>query len=67
MKIEVTLERTQRVAMEFDATEDQIAKLKNGENPFQDEMEKELLDGDERYDYAVNDENGREIVPFSGY
>lgn len=67
MKIEVTLEKTQRVCLEFDATEEQLTRLKNGDNPFQEELEKELPNGDEHYDYAVNDGDGREIVPFSGY
>ncbi len=67
MKIEVTLEKTQRVCMEFDATKEQLESLRNGINPFQDEMEKEIASGDEHYDYAVNDENGKEIVPFSDY
>lgn len=67
MKIEVTLEKTQRVCLEFDATKEQLDMLRNGDNPFQAELEKELVNGDEHYDYAVNDMEGREIVPFSGY
>lgn len=67
MRIEVTLEKTQRVCQEFDATEEELERLKNGDNPFQEQLEKELPNGDEHYDYAVNDENGREIVPFSEY
>lgn len=67
MRIEVTLEKTQRVCLEFNATEEELERLKNGDNPFQKQLEEELKNGDEYYDYAVNDGNGREIVPFSGY
>ena len=56
-KIEITMEKTMRVAMEFDATEEQIEMLECGENPFLDEMEKELEQehGYVEYDYAVVD------------
>lgn len=67
MRIEVTLERTQRACLEFDATKEELERLRNGDNPFQKQLEEELANGDEHYDYAVNDGNGREIVPFSGY
>lgn len=67
MKIEVTLEKTQRVCLEFNATEEELERLKNGDNPFQKQLEEELKNGDEHYDYMVNDENGREIVSFSKY
>lgn len=67
MRIEVTLEKTQHVCLEFNATEEELERLKNGDNPFQKQLEEELKNGDEYYDYAVNDGNGREIVPFSGY
>lgn len=36
--------------------------LRNGQNPFADEMEKELDSGDLEYDYAVNDMEGRTLV-----
>ena len=54
-KIEITMEKTMRVAMEFDATEEQVEMLERGENPFWDEMEKELEHGNVEYDYAVVD------------
>ena len=54
-----------RVAMEFDATEEQIEMLERGENPFWDEMEKELEHGNVEYDYAVVDvDTDEEIVPW---
>ena len=62
-KIEITMEKTMRVAMEFDATEEQIEMLERGENPFLDKMEKELEHGNVEYDYAVVDINtGLDIV-----
>lgn len=65
MRIEITMEKTMRIAKEFDVTENQLEDLKRGENPFYDEMEKEIETGDVEYDYAVNDLNGNEIVPWS--
>lgn len=64
MKVEVTMEKRCRVAMEFDATDEQIAMLKFGRNPFKEELEKELENGNIEYDYAVADEDGAEIVPW---
>ena len=65
-KIEITMEKIMRVAMEFDATDEQIEMLECGENPFEDEMEKRLEHGDIEYDYAVVDqETGLDIVPWS--
>ena len=65
-KIEITMEKTMRVAMEFDATEEQIEMLERGENPFWDEMEKELEHGNIEYDYAVVDvDTDEEIVPWN--
>ena len=64
-QIEITMEKTMRVAMEFDATEEQIEMLERGENPFWDEMEKELEHGNVEYDYAVVDvDTDEEIVPW---
>lgn len=61
-KVEIIMEKTMRVAMEFDATEEQIEMLERGENPFAEEMEKELKNGDIEYDYAaVNQETGLDI------
>ena len=56
-KIEITMEKTMRVAMEFDATEEQIEMLERGENPFYDIMERRLDHGDVEYDYAAVDIN----------
>ena len=57
--VEVTMEKTLRVAMEFDAMEGEMEMLENGINPFQDEMEVELCNGDVEYDYAaVNQDTG---------
>ena len=64
-RIEVTMEKTMRVAMEFEATEKQIEMLACGENPFEEELEKELENGDIEYDYAaVNQETGLDIKPW---
>ena len=63
MKIEITMEKTMRIAMEFEATKEQINNLKCGENPFYEQMEKEVENGEVEYDYAVNDLAGNEIVP----
>lgn len=58
-RVEVTMEKTLRVAMEFEATEEDIEMLEMGINPFQDEMEVELCNGDVEYDYAaVNQDTG---------
>lgn len=65
MKIEITMEKTMRITMEFDATEEQIEDLKHGENPFYEQMKKEVENGEVEYDYAVNDLEGNEIVPWS--
>ena len=62
MKVEITMEKTMRVAMEFDVTEEQLEQLKSGINPFEAKMEKELKNGNIQYDYTVNDLEGREIV-----
>ena len=67
-RVEITMEKILRVAMEFDATEEQIEMLECGENPFLDEMEKELEQdhGDVEYDYAVVDvDTDEEIVPWN--
>lgn len=56
-----------RICVERDVTEDELNKLKNGENPFQEEMEIELDagHGDIENDYAVCDEEGRTIIDWS--
>lgn len=67
MKIEITMEKTVRVAMEFDATEEQLKLLENGENPFYEEMKKEIESGagGTEYDYSVCDECGETLVDWS--
>ena len=67
MKVEITVEKTQRVAMEVEVTEEQLKQLKLGENPFYEDFEKELSNetGDIEYDYSVNDLDGNEIVSWS--
>lgn len=62
MKVEITMEKTRRIAKEVDVTEEQLDQLRNGFNPFKKEMEKEIDLGDCEYDYAVNDENGNTVV-----
>lgn len=62
--VEITVEKVTRIAREVKVTQEQLEQLKNGENPFYDEIFAEL-DGDIEYDYAVNDLNGNEIVPWS--
>ncbi len=64
MKVEITMEKTCRVAMMFDVTDEQFDLLDRGYNPFQDEMEKELESGagDTEYNYAVCDEGGNTLV-----
>ena len=65
-RVEITMEKILRVAMEFDATEEQIEMVECGENPFLDEMEKELGQGNVEYDYAVVDvDTDEEIVPWN--
>lgn len=62
MIIEITMEKTQRVAKEFEVTDEQLKQLKDGVNPFLNQLELELESGDCKYDYAVNDEEGRTLV-----
>lgn len=67
MTVEITMERTQRVAMTFDAMEEQLELLKTGENPFWDVMKKEIDAGasDTEYDYAACDECGKMLLDWS--
>lgn len=64
MKVEITMEKTIRIAKVFDVTEEQLDDLIRGENPFFDELEEEIETGDIEYDYAVNDIDGNEIIPW---
>jgi len=67
MKVEITMEITKRMSKEFDVTEEELMQLKNGENPFNQEMEYEIESGvgDLEIDYSVNDECGNTIVDWS--
>lgn len=67
MKVEITVEKIQRIAMEVEVTEEQLEQLKSGINPFHEDFEEEFSDetGDIEYDYAVNDLDGNEIVSWS--
>lgn len=65
MKVEITMEKVLRVSKEVEVTEGQLEKLKNGENPFKEEMDKEILDGYFDEDFAVCDLNGNVIVSWS--
>lgn len=65
MKIEITMEKIMRIAMDFEVSKEQIEDLKCGKNPFYKQMEKEIENGEVEYDYAVNDMEGNEIVPWS--
>lgn len=65
IKVEITMEKTQRVAQEYDVTDEQLDDLKNGINPFKEEMEDEIESGDCDYDFAVADEDGNTIVDWS--
>lgn len=62
MRVEITLEETRRVAMEFDVTEEEFEKLQNGENPFEDELMMNIDNAFVEYDYAVSDMEGRTMV-----
>ena len=65
--VEVTMEKTFRVAINVDVTNEQLKMLKNGDNPFFDRLEEDIKNGSAHYetDYAVNDTQGRNIVDWS--
>lgn len=65
MKVEITVEKVMRVTKVVDVTDEELALLKNGDNPFADEMEAELDNGVSEYDFAVTDMDGRDIVPWN--
>lgn len=61
MKYCITMERTLRIAVNFDAANDDEAREKASEifdNTSQDDFEQ----GSEEYDYALCDDTGRTIV-----
>lgn len=61
--VEITMEKTMRVCMTIEVTKEQLGHLKTGYNPFYDDADFE--NGNIEYDYAVCDEDGKEIVPWS--
>lgn len=63
--VEITVEKVTRIACEVKVTQEQLDKLKNGDNPFYDEIFAVGKAGAIEYDYAVNDLDGNEIVPWS--
>lgn len=62
MKIELTMEKTQRVSKVYDVTEEQFDLIKAGINPFKEKMEQELDTGVCEYDFAACDVYGKTIV-----
>ena len=64
MRVQITMEKTLRVAKEYDVTQEELEQLRSGVNPFYDDLESELDGGDVEYDYAVTDEYGDDIVPW---
>lgn len=66
-KVEITVEKTVRVAKTIRVTNKQLEMLRNGENPFAEEFENELNkdfeNGYADYNFAVYDlENNKTIV-----
>lgn len=61
--VEITMEKTMRVSMMVEVTNEQLEQLKNGDNPFYNDADFES--GNIEYDYAVCDEDGEEIVDWS--
>jgi hypothetical protein len=66
MRVEITMERTVRIAKIFDVTEEQLEKLRFGNNIFAEEFEEDLeMEWENKEfwdDYSVNDEDGTNIV-----
>lgn len=62
-KVEITFEKTFRISLDVEATEEQIEMLERGENPFWDLAESKIeAEGEIEYDYAAYDlEEGIEI------
>lgn len=63
--VEITMEKVQRVAKEYDVTEDQMQELIMGINPFREDMEQKMESGVCEYDYTVNDDSGQILVDWS--
>lgn len=69
-KVEITVEKTVRVAKTVRVTNKQLEMLMDGENPFEEKFEKELdkeyKNGQAWYDFAVYDvENEEQLVDWS--
>ena len=65
-EVEITMEKTMRITKTFRVTTEQLDLLKCGVNPFEGEMDAEIESGTVEHDYAVNDIDGNEIVPWAG-
>lgn len=65
MKYCITMERTQRVAVWFEAENDEAAEQK-AERIYDDTMPEDFESGSEEYDYALEDvSDGRTIIDWS--
>ena len=64
MKVEITFEKTFRVSDEFDITEEELNGLRSGDIPdrIYSRLEETVLSGDTEYEYAVDDEHGKNII-----
>lgn len=66
MQVEIGFEVRKRISQIIDVTEEQLQKLRNGENPFSEALYKDATEnGYEETDYSVNDMEGREIIPWN--
>lgn len=64
-KVRIALKIQRYIEMEFDVTEEQFQELKDGENPFYEEMSSEAVAyGDSSTAYKVFDTDGSVIVPW---
>lgn len=63
-KVEITIEKVLRVSKIVEVTKSELEDLRNGVNPFLEEMAEEVMSGSEEWNYCVNDMEGREIVPW---
>ncbi len=62
-RVEITMEKTMRIAATFEVTDEQLAMLKNGDNPFHEQLDDDIDYGEVEYDYAVCDaDTGDSIV-----
>lgn len=62
MKVEITQAKTRVTYKIVEVTEDQLKELEKGINPFHEEIEKEPETIE--WDFAVNDLEGNEIIPW---